>query len=233
MPRPLLSVCFPCHPHSSWVSCVALTALVVQVRNCSHCRLVYFLSDFFCCCCLSFVSNPLFLYPWLVELKSATFPMSFLQKRCKKNAFRLLVLTAMWQRSCYIQSDWPETKTKLCQHWSGFPSPSLLALLPLLSLLRSLVRVLYPFCLSFLLLLFLLLNRLCLGMLATFELHSSMHFYLKSLFGLFIPLYCWVLLSPLFLHDVCENDSCIYQWNRVKSQRGFVQLIYPWSQKSD
>lgn len=77
MPRPLLSVCFPCHPHSSWVSCVALTALGVQVLNCSLCRLAYFLFFFRY---LSFVGNPLFLYPWLVELKSAIFLMSFLGK---------------------------------------------------------------------------------------------------------------------------------------------------------
>lgn len=146
----------------------------------------------------------------------------FLQKNLLL-AFRLLVFTAMWQRSCYIQSDWPETKTKLCQHWSGFSSPSFLALLPLLSLLRYLARVLYPFCLLFLLLLFLLLSRLCLGMLATFKFTFLYAFFFQiSIWFVFFTLLLSSFLSPLFLHDVCENDSCIYQWNRVKSQRGFV-----------
>lgn len=183
---------------------MAFTALVVQVLKCSHCRLVYFLSIFRC---LSFVSNPLFLYPWLVELQSATFPMSFFffwQKQFSPKKKLLCVsasgldcnVATLLLHSVRLASDKNETLSAL--KWVSLPlSPRS----PSSSSSSSFsVRVLYPFRLSFLLLLFLLLSRLCLGMLATFELHSSMHFKLKSLFGLF---FSTLLLSFFSLTFFC------------------------------
>lgn len=55
----------------------------------------------------------------------------------------------------------------------------------------------------------------CLGMLATLQLYSSMHF-ISIFISDFVTIYFLIYLG-LFMHAVCETDSCIYQWNRVRS----------------
>lgn len=55
----------------------------------------------------------------------------------------------------------------------------------------------------------------CLGMLATLQLYSSMHF-ISIFISDFVIIYSLIYLG-LFMHAVCETDSCIYQWNRVRS----------------
>lgn len=52
-------------------------------------------------------------------------------------------------------------------------------------------------------------------MLATLQLYSSMHF-ISILISDFVIIYSLIYLG-LFMHAVCETDSCIYQWNRVRS----------------
>lgn len=55
----------------------------------------------------------------------------------------------------------------------------------------------------------------CLGMLATPQLYPSMHF-ISTFISDFVTIYFLIYLG-LFMHAVCETDSCIYQWNRVRS----------------
>lgn len=94
-----------------------------------------------------------------------------------------------------------------------FPSPSL----PLL-LSDPVPSPLYPLLRSFFLFLVFLLSSpivFCLGMLATLQLYSSMHF-ISIFISDFVTIYFLIYLG-LLMHAVCETDSCIYQWNRVRS----------------
>lgn len=93
-----------------------------------------------------------------------------------------------------------------------FPSP----FLPLL-LSASVPSLSSPTKLPPLYLVFLLSSPVvfCLGMLATLQLYSSMHF-ISIFISDFVTIYFLIYLG-LFMHAVCETDSCIYQWNRVRS----------------
>lgn len=105
--------------------------------------------------------------------------------------------------------------------WVTSPSPSSKAFPLLFFLCCSLLLCSLSFsplhrC-FFLYLVFLLSSPIvfCLGMLATLQLYSSMHF-ISIFISDFVTIYFLIYLG-LFMHAVCETDSCIYQWNRVRS----------------
>jgi hypothetical protein len=52
-------------------------------------------------------------------------------------------------------------------------------------------------------------------MLAILQLYSSMHFI--SVFWSLVFLSFYLIYLGLSMHAVCESDSCICQWNRVRS----------------
>lgn len=116
-----------------------------------------------------------------------------------------------------------EEKQSLHSTEAGYPPFTLLQPSPLFFflchslLLCSLSS--YPFLgcyiLFYLVLLFSSPIVFCLGMLATLQLYSSMHF-ISIFISDFVIIYSLIYLD-LFMHAVCETDSCIYQWNRVRS----------------
>lgn len=115
-----------------------------------------------------------------------------------------------------------EEKQSLHSTETGYPPAPFTLLQPSRSFSSSVTfcyTVLFP--LSFpqfllcLVLLFFSPVVFCLGMLATLQLYSSMHF-ISSFISDFVIIYSLIYLN-LFMHAVCETDSCIYQWNRVRS----------------
>lgn len=135
--------------------------------------------------------------------------------------YSVLPGTAMWQCATITFSHICFRKTNFTLHWSRLPplhpppdlyfSFSSSVTLFLSSLYLSPLRcfILY--------LVFTLSSPIvfCLGMLATLELYSSMHF-ISIFISDFVIIYSLVYLG-LSMHAVCETDSCIYQWNRVRS----------------
>lgn len=139
------------------------------------------------------------------------------------NTYFVLTGTAMWQcaTTTFCHISW--RKTKFTQHWSGlpplYPPPtSPLSFSSSVTLCSSVPSLCDTFLRCPILYLVFLLSSpivFCLGMLATLQLYSSMHF-ISIFISDFVIIYSLIYLG-LFMHAVCETDSCIYQWNRVRS----------------
>lgn len=105
---------------------------------------------------------------------------------------------------------------------AGYPPFTLLQTFPFLLLTLSLFAPLFPFLLSSPQMLYplscissFLSNRLLSGHASDPSVIFLYAFYLNFISD-FVIIYSLIYLG-LFMHAVCETDSCIYQWNRVRS----------------